>query len=125
MVNVGTNDLVRKSRPGEPAALDAYARSLAGIVEAVRPHVGRVVVNAIPPMSGRFSAKLAPELVEAYSLRAKAVCADLGCTYADPWSGIRDGDFGAMRAGASADGLHPANPGAYYAAQAGLVCPRG
>lgn len=125
VVNVGTNDLIRKRRPEDTAALDAYEHALSGIVGTVGPHVSRVVVNAIPPMAGRFSAKLMPELVEAYSLRAKAVCERLGCTYVDPWAGIREGGFGAMRPDAAPDGLHPSNPGSYYAAQARHFCPRG
>ncbi len=36
----------------------------------------------------------------------KALCDRLGCTYADPFADLRDGDTGFAKPGALRDGLH-------------------
>ena len=124
VVNVGTGDIVRKLDPSMPSALDAYDAALSAIVSRAAPHVARVVVAALPPLAGRFAEKLDVDMVETYSKRAKAVCARLGCTYADPWAPIRDGAFGSMWPSASRDGLHPEDPGQFYARVLGDACAR-
>ncbi len=122
ILNVGTGNLVRKLGPADPGAVAAYEASVEGIVRAVAPHVRRVVVNAIPPLGGRGAVKLDPGMVEAYSLRSKAVCARLGCAYADPWASVRGASFGIERPGASHDGLHPADVAGAYGTLSALAC---
>ena len=115
ILNVGTGDAWRGLDPLAAGPAAAYEESVAGLVALVRPHVARVLVAALPPLSGRPADKLDPEAVEAYSLRLRAMCARGGCDYVDPWAAMRGDSFGLAKPGASRDGLHPDDPGAAYA----------
>ena len=124
IVNVGTGNLWRKAEPARPEALDAYEADIAGIVGAVAPHVRKVIVNAVPPLGGRGAVKLDTDMVGPYSERAKAACARLGCTFADPWASARGASFGIERPGASEDGLHPTDVAGAYGGLTPLACGR-
>ncbi|SFM40700.1 SGNH/GDSL hydrolase family protein [Methylobacterium pseudosasicola] len=116
-LTIGTNDILLKNNPRSAEAAARFEASVEAIVKRLQALSPRVVVTALPPIgreSGRF---LDAAAVPDYTLRLHALCARLGCTFADPFASLRDGETGYAKPGALRDGLHLA---AYRPAMAAL-----
>ena len=116
-LTIGTNDILAKNAPRSVEAAASFEASVARIVTRLNAVTGRVVVTALPPVGRELGHLIEARAVADYSQRLQALCARLGCAFADPFLGLRDGDTGFAKPGAMRDGLHPA---AYRAALTAL-----
>lgn len=105
-LTIGTNDILAKNAPRSAEAASRFEATVDAIVRRLQAISPRVVVTALPPIgreSGRF---LDAAAVPDYSHRLRALCTRLGCTFADPFAPLRDGETGYAKPGALRDGLH-------------------
>ena len=65
-----------------------------------------MVVTALPPVGREIGTLVDAGAVPDYSRRLQKLCGRLGCTFADPFADLRDGDTGYAKPGALRDGLH-------------------
>ncbi|GJE15519.1 SGNH/GDSL hydrolase family protein [Methylobacterium marchantiae] len=123
VLTIGTNDLFTKGDPRSAGSIARFEQSLARIVGKLRGVTDRVVVTAVPPIGRRAGAKLDAEAVGVYSARIRGFCERGGCTYADPFADLRDGDGGYAVAGALRDDLHIAGYRRVMRALEPALCP--
>ncbi|GJE40552.1 SGNH/GDSL hydrolase family protein [Methylobacterium persicinum] len=105
-LTIGTNDILLKNRPRGDDAAARFEGAAERIVRSLQGVTGHVVVTALPPVGREIAALVDAGAVGDYSTRLKALCGRLGCTYADPYATLRDGDTGFAKPGALRDGLH-------------------
>ncbi|GJD35800.1 SGNH/GDSL hydrolase family protein [Methylobacterium aerolatum] len=121
-LTIGTNDLLLKNRPrGEDAAI-RFEAAAERIVRRLQAVTDRVVVTALPPVGRGIASLVDAGAVADYSARLKALCGRLGCTFADPYADLRDGDTGFAEPGALRDGLHLARFRAALAKLSPALC---
>lgn len=106
VLTIGTNDLIRKNDRLAAATADRFAGDVERIVARLATVADRVVVTAVPPIGRELADSFEPKAVHLYSERIRALCARIGCAYADPFSDLRDGDTGFGLPGANRNGLH-------------------
>lgn len=106
VLTIGTNNLMKKSAPLSPEATARFEASAERIVRTLQGASGALVVTALPPIGRELERWLEPAAVGHYSERLRALCTRLGCTFADPFSDLRDGQTGFAKPGALRDGLH-------------------
>jgi lysophospholipase L1-like esterase len=121
-LTIGTNDLLLKNRPRGEDAAARFTASAERIVRGLQAVSERVVVTALPPVGREISALVDAGAVGDYSERLKALCGRLGCTFADPFADLRDGDTGFAKPGSLRDGLHLAKFRPALAALAPALC---
>jgi lysophospholipase L1-like esterase len=121
-LTIGTNDLLLKNRPRGEDAAARFTASAERIVRGLQAVSDRVVVTALPPVGREIAALVDAGAVGDYSNRLKALCGRLGCTFADPFADLRDGDTGFAKPGALRDGLHLAKFRPTLAALAPALC---
>lgn len=105
-LTIGTNDLMAKNKPLGPEATAHFEASAERILRTLMANTDRLVVTAVPPVGRELARWLEPAAVAHYSDRLRALCTRLGCTFADPFASLRDGDTGFAKPGALRDGLH-------------------
>ncbi len=105
---IGTNDLIAKNGPRTPRALARFDGNAERIVRRLRAESDQVVVLAVPPIGRSLADRLDAEAVAVHSEHLRALCARLGCRFADPYAPLRDGASGFARPGAMSNGLHVA-----------------
>lgn len=105
-LTIGTNDILLKNRPRGVDAAARFETAAERIVKGLQAVSGRVVVTALPPVGREIAAFVDAGAVGDYSNRLKALCGRLGCSFADPYADLRDGDSGFAKPGALRDGLH-------------------
>ena len=105
-LTVGTNDILSKNKPRSAEAAARFEGAIARIVMRLQALSSRVVVTALPPVGREIGHLIDAGAVADYSERLRALCGRLGCVFADPFWGIRDGDTGFAKPGAMRDGLH-------------------
>ncbi|MCF4128021.1 SGNH/GDSL hydrolase family protein [Methylobacterium sp. SyP6R] len=106
VVTIGTNDLTRRQRSGDPDAATAQFRTEArGLFSELVPRARRVVVTAVPPFdAGRpgvakfYDVEAAP----AYTAILSEECARAGCRFVDAYADLRD----PASSSRSPDGVH-------------------
>ena len=106
VLTVGTNDLALKNAPRSPEARARFADAAEGIVRRLLAESDRVVVTALPPVARGADTRWDPKAVGAYSETLRDLCGRLGCRFADPFAGLRDGTTGFARTGTMRDALH-------------------
>ncbi|GJD85783.1 SGNH/GDSL hydrolase family protein [Methylobacterium haplocladii] len=106
ILTIGTNDLIGKKNPLAPDVADRFGQEVGSIVARLKTVSDRVVVTAVPPLGRALADEFEAKAVAAYSERIEALCARIGCLYADPFSELRDGDTGFGRPGVNRNGLH-------------------
>lgn len=108
---LGTNDTVSAREPASPRRRRAFDAAAARVVARLRAHADAVLVCAIPPVRPTVPGYLDPQATLLYSDRLAHVAALHGCTYIDPFAGLRDGDPARMRPGVETDpgGCHLAD----------------
>lgn len=124
-LTIGTNDLNRKGDPTSEAGTARFAASVERIVRDLQAVGGRVVVTAVPPIGREVGNRLDPAAVGAYSRAIRTLCGRIGCTYADPFAHLRDGDTGYALPGGLRDGLHVAGYRRVQRALEPVLCPAG
>lgn len=105
-LTIGTNDLLLKNRPRGIDAASRFEASAERIVRGLQAVSSRVVVTALPPVGREIASLVDADAVGDYSKRLQALCGRLGCTFADPFADLRDGETGFAKPGALRDGLH-------------------
>lgn len=106
VLTIGTNDILLKNRPRSPETAARFEEAAGRIVRHLLGVTDRLVVTALPPIGRNLEGRLDPEAVGDYSQRLRTLCVRLGCRFADPFAGIRDGESGFAKPGAMRDGLH-------------------
>ena len=106
VLTIGTNDILAKNDPRDPAAAARYEAAATRIIRQLMGTADRLVVTALPPIGRELAGRLDPLAVADYSDRLKALCARLGCRFADPFGAIRDGTTGFAKPNTMRDGLH-------------------
>ncbi|MET0259359.1 MAG: SGNH/GDSL hydrolase family protein [Methylobacterium sp.] len=106
VLTIGTNDLIRKNDRLGPATADRFAEDVERLATHLATVADRVVVTAVPPIGRELADTFEPRAVHLYSERIRALCARIGCLYADPFLELRDGDTGFGLPGANRNGLH-------------------
>lgn len=122
VLTIGTNDILAKNRPREPAAAARYEEAATRIVRVLMAVTDRLVVTALPPIGRGLEGRLDPLAVADYSDRLRNLCDRLGCRFQDPFAGIRDGATGFAKPGTMRDGLHLAAYRPVLAALAPALC---
>lgn len=122
-LTLGTNDLLVKNDPLGSKASARFEESVTRIVARLRASSDRVVVTAVPPIGRELAGRLEPRAVGDYSARIAALCARIGCRYADPFAPLRDDGSGFARPGAMRDGLHIAAYRPVLRALEAALCP--
>ncbi|MDP4022194.1 GDSL-type esterase/lipase family protein [Methylobacterium sp. NEAU 140] len=105
-LTIGTNDILAKNAPRSPEVAARFEASAERIVRGLQTVSGRVVVTALPPVGREIGKLMDAAAVGDYSRRLQSLCGRLGCTFADPFADLRDGDTGFAKPGALRDGLH-------------------
>lgn len=105
VLTIGTNNLLSKKRPLDPAAVDRFERDVSRIIDALRARADTVVVTAIPPVQDMEAGVVDTDAVRAYSQRLEAICDRGRCAYEDPFAAVRAKAFGIAKPGASV-GIH-------------------
>jgi hypothetical protein len=118
---IGTNDIILRGDPLSPAHLAAFGEEAAHLLAALKALTPRLVVTAVPPVDPVAAKRLEAAAVAPYSQQLAALCARLGCRFADPFADLR-GEDGFARAGALRDGLHMAHYRTALAKLAPLIC---
>ena len=121
-LTIGTNDILLKNRPRGGDAAARFEGDAERIVRGLQAVTGRVIVTALPPVGREIAALVDAGAVADYSARLKALCGRLGCTFADPYADLRDGETGFAKPGALRDGLHLAKFRAALTALAPALC---
>lgn len=103
---IGTNDILAKNAPRDPAAIARFEGAAERILRALLQRSARVVVAALPPVGREIAGRLDAGAVGPYSERLRVLCARLGCRFTDPYADLRDGEDGFARPGAMSNGLH-------------------
>ena len=125
VLTIGTNDILSKNDPRDPAAAARYEAAATRIIRQLTATTDRLVVTALPPIGRELDGRLDPLAVGDYSERLKALCARLGCRFVDPFAAIRDGTTGFAKPGAMRDGLHLSAYRPALAALAPALCSAG
>lgn len=123
VLTIGTNDLNRKIAPASEAGAARFAAAVEGIVHHLEKVSDRVVVTAVPPIGREVGDRLDAEAVGVYSQRLRELCGRIGCTFADPFAHLRDGETGYALPGALRDGLHVAGYRRVQRALEPVLCP--
>lgn len=123
ILTIGTNDLVSKGDPLSQANADAFEKHVAGIVAQLAAVSDRVVVTAVPPIDRELKGVFDAGAVGGYSQRIAALCARVGCLYADPFASLRDGSSGFGLPGANKTRLHLARYRPVLANLETVLCP--
>ena len=121
-LTIGTNDILSKNNPRSPDTAARFEAAVEQIVRLLRSVTGRVVVTALPPVGREIGHLIDAGAVGDYSQRLQALCGRLGCTFVDPFEGIRDGNTGFAKPGAMRDGLHLAAYRPAFAASEPALC---
>ena len=121
-LTIGTNDILSKNKPRSAEAAARFEAAAETIVTRLQAASPRVVVTALPPVGRQIGHLIDAGAVADYSQRLRALCGRLGCAFADPFSGIRDGDTGFAKPGAMRDGLHLSAYRPALAALEPIVC---
>lgn len=123
-LTIGTNDILLKMGPRGAETAARFEATAERIVRLLQAQAGRVVVTALPPVGREIAAVVDAAAVGDYSQRLKAMCGRLGCTFADPFAELRDGQTGFAKPGTLRDGLHLAKFKPVLAALSPALCPR-
>jgi lysophospholipase L1-like esterase len=121
VVLAGTNDIAGNT--GEET-LEQIEGDYATMAELARVHGIRMVFASVMPINNytptalKFSLQRSPAKILALNEWLKKYCADNGLVYLDYYSAMVDGN-GMLKAGLTADGLHPNAAG--FAAMAPLA----
>jgi lysophospholipase L1-like esterase len=105
-LTIGTNDILVKNNPKLYKPTEQFEAASEAIVRRLQALSPRVVVTALPPVGREIGKLVDAGAVGDYSQRLRALCERLGCTFADPFANLRDGDTGYAKPGALRDGLH-------------------
>ena len=116
-LTIGTNDILLKHDPRAADSVARFAANAEAIVARLKAVSPRVVVTALPPVGREIGQLIDAGAVAIYGARLRALCDRLGCTFADPFAAIREGETGYAKPGTLRDGLHLA---AYRKAMAAL-----
>jgi lysophospholipase L1-like esterase len=124
VLTIGTNHLTRKRDPLAPAEQEAFFSDVSEIVASLRKVTPRVIVTSVPPIDAASEDFEIPA-VAAYSEKLRALCAEAGCDFVDPYDAAREADRSTARPGAMRDGLHMASYRAVQVRLGELLCPGG
>ncbi|MCJ2101698.1 SGNH/GDSL hydrolase family protein [Methylobacterium sp. E-046] len=105
-LTIGTNDILVKNNPQLHMPTEQFEAATEAIVKRLQSLSARVVVTALPPVGREIGTLVDAGAVPDYSRRLEKLCGRLGCTFADPFADLRDGDTGYAKPGALRDGLH-------------------
>ena len=105
-LTIGTNDILVKNNPQLHKPTEQFEAAAEAIVKRLQSLSARVVVTALPPVGREIGTLVDAGAVPDYSRRLEKLCGRLGCTFADPFADLRDGDTGYAKPGALRDGLH-------------------
>jgi lysophospholipase L1-like esterase len=105
-LTIGTNDILVKNNPQLHKPTEQFEAAAEAIIKRLQALSPRVVVTALPPVGREIGKLVDAGAVADYSLRLQKLCGRLGCVFADPFAGLRDGDTGYAKPGALRDGLH-------------------
>ncbi|GJE09740.1 SGNH/GDSL hydrolase family protein [Methylobacterium longum] len=105
-LTIGTNDILVKNNPQLHKPTEQFEAATEAIVKRLQSLSARVVVTALPPVGREIGTLVDAGAVPDYSRRLEKLCGRLGCTFADPFADLRDGDTGYAKPGALRDGLH-------------------
>jgi len=105
-LTIGTNDILVKNNPQLHKPTEQFEAATEAIVKRLQSLSARVVVTALPPVGREIGTLVDAGAVPDYSRRLQKLCGRLGCTFADPFADLRDGDTGYAKPGALRDGLH-------------------
>ncbi|MCJ2053184.1 SGNH/GDSL hydrolase family protein [Methylobacterium sp. J-070] len=105
-LTIGTNDILVKNNPQLTKPTEQFEAAAEEIIKRFQSLSPRVVVTALPPVGRQIGKFVDARAVTEYSERLRALCGRLGCTFADPFAALRDGDSGFAKPGALRDGLH-------------------
>ncbi|MGU3666923.1 SGNH/GDSL hydrolase family protein [Methylobacterium sp. A49B] len=105
-LTIGTNDILVKNNPQLTKPTEQFEASAEAIIRRLQDLSPRVVVTALPPVGREIGKLVEAGAVADYSRRLENLCGRLGCTFADPFAALRDGDTGYAKPGALRDGLH-------------------
>lgn len=105
-LTIGTNDILVKNNPQLHKPTEQFEAAAEAIVKRLQSLSVRVVVTALPPVGREIGTLVDAGAVPDYSRRLQKLCGRLGCTFADPFADLRDGDTGYAKPGALRDGLH-------------------
>ena len=123
-LTIGTNDLLVKNNPQLHKPAEQFEAAAEAIVRRLQAMSPRVIVTAIPPVGREIGKLVEAGAVADYSQRLRTLCRRVGCTFADPFAALRDGDTGYAKPGALRDGLHLAAFRPALKALESEVCPR-
>ena len=105
-LTIGTNDILVKNNPQLYKPTEQFEAAAEAIIKRLQAMSPRVVVTALPPVGREIGTLVEAGAVPDYSRRLQTLCGRLGCTFADPFAALRDGDTGYAKPGALRDGLH-------------------
>lgn len=105
-LTIGTNDILVKNNPQLTKPTEQFEAAAEAIIKRLQALSPRVVVTALPPVGREIGKLVEAGAVADYSERLRTLCGRLGCTFADPYAALRDGETGYAKPGALRDGLH-------------------